>query len=190
MEAPGRTFGLSLAIVVSVLLFTVMPLVQVSMVLLVEMRLANQMTLSLDPDAEAIEPIAMGGDLRGISDSTLFLQMLFSLGFLIVAVFTWFRRPAGIRYIFVFSVALLTVLTLITSVAPLLSQPDLMAGLDSGGEISRSLLTGRALLAVLIPLYVLWYVNRAPARAFFRGYYLPHELAAIAATASATRPSA
>jgi hypothetical protein len=36
----------------------------------------------------------------------------------------------------------------------------------------RSLLASRALLTLLVPLYVLWYMNRAPARAFYRGCYL------------------
>lgn len=168
---PGRTFGLSLAIIASVLLFTVMPLMQVSMVLLVQYRLSQQMP-SLPLGGEEVEPIAVGGDFTGVDDGTLVLQTLVGLAFLAIAVFAWRGRPQWIRFVMVAAVCGLTLFTLLASVLPLVSQPDLQGGIDSGAAIARSLLASRTLLSVLIPLYVLWYMNRAPARAFYRGYYL------------------
>ena len=169
---PGRPFGLSLAIAASVLLFTIVPLLQVSMVLIVQFRLqANQPSLHLNSDAEAVEPIAVGGDFTGVTDSTLFVQILIGLAFLMIAVFAWVGRPHFIGALYSVAVAALTLLTLIVSVLPLLAQPDFRAGLDSGTAVSRSLLTTRIIFSVLVPLYVLWYANRAPARAFFRGNY-------------------
>lgn len=168
---PGRTFGLSLAILASVMLFSLLPLMQVSMVLIVQYRI-TQMVADPLPDAQDVQPIAVGGDFTGVSDATLFLQTLLGVAFLLVAVFAWMGHPSFIRYVMIAAVCGLTLMTLITSVLPLVSQPTLQAGLDSGAEIARSLLAGRILLAILVPLYVLWYMNRAPARAFYRGYYL------------------
>lgn len=171
---PGRTFGLSLAIIASVLLFSILPLLQVSMVLIVEYRLSQQPpTLPVD-GAENIEPIAVGGDFTGVPQGTLLLQTVLGLGFLLIAVFAWVGRPSSIRFVMIAAVCALTLLTLLTSVLPLFSQPSLQEGIDSGAGVARSLLASRALLTLLIPLYVLWYMNRAPARAFYRGYYLPN----------------
>ncbi len=57
---PARTFGLSLAILASVMLFSLLPLMQVSMILLVRARMQ---TLSLDVpgEADAVLPMASGG---------------------------------------------------------------------------------------------------------------------------------
>jgi hypothetical protein len=169
---PGRTFGLSLAIIASVLLFSILPLMQVSMVLLVEYRLSQQPpTLPLG-NGENIQPIAVGGDFTGVADSTLILQTLLGLAFLLVALLAWIGRPPSIRFVLIAAVCTLTLLTLLTSILPLFSAPNLQDGIDSGAGVVRSLLASRALLTLLVPLYVLWYMNRAPARAFYRGCYL------------------
>lgn len=169
---PGRTFGLSLAIAASVMLFTILPLMQVLMVLIVQLRLQNaQPVLPITQDG--IEPIAMGGNFTGLPDFALFLQTLLGLAFLIIALFAWRGRPHSIRQIMIAAVCGLTLLTLIVSVLPLISQPTLETGFDSGNSLSRSLSASRFVLSVLIPLYVVWYLSRGPARAFYRGYYLP-----------------
>lgn len=175
---PGRPFGLSLAIIASVMLFTILPLMQVSMVLIVQYRLqSSEPMLQIEPDSEGVAPIAMGGNFTGVDESALFLQTLLGLMFLLIAVFTWVGRPRSIRFVFMVAVVGLTLLTLIVSVVPLLTQTNFQNGIDSGADLSRSLLTSRILLSILIPLYVTWYINRAPARAFFRGTYLPDPIA-------------
>jgi hypothetical protein len=168
---PGRPFGLSLAIIASVMLFTLIPLMQVSMVLLVQYRLQST-TLSIGSDSGEVQPIAVGGDFTGVSDSALFVQTLLGLAFLMIAVFAWRGRPSFIRSVFVAAVGGLTLLTLVASALPLLAQPDLQSGFDSGAGISHSLLSTRIVFSLLVPLYVVWYSNRAPARAFFLGYDL------------------
>ena len=168
---PGRTFGLSLAIAASVMLFTLLPLMQVAMVLIVQFRLQNaQPTLPFTPDG--VEPIAMGGNYTGLPDVALFLQTLMGLAFLIIAIFAWRGHPKSIRKIMIAAVGGLTILTLVVSVLPLISQPSLESGFDSGADLSRSLSASRFVLSVLIPLYVVWYLSRGPARAFYRGHYL------------------
>lgn len=165
---PGRPFGLSLAIFASVMLFTVLPLMQVAMVLIVQIRLQN-----IQPSLEeGVAPIATGGNYTGLPDFALFLQTLFGLAFLIIAVFAWRGHPKSIHKIMIGAVAALTLLTLIVSVLPLLTQPTLEAGFDSGNSLTRSLSASRFVLSILIPLYTIWYMNRGPARAFYRGYYL------------------
>jgi RsiW-degrading membrane proteinase PrsW (M82 family) len=153
-----------------------LPLMQVAMVLIVQYRLQNaQPGLPVSP--KAIEPIAMGGDFTGVPDFALFLQILLGLAFLIIAIFAWHGRPQSIRPIMIASVCGLTLLTLLVSLLPLIRQPSLETGFDSGNSLSLTLSASRLLLSVLIPLYVVWYMSRGPVRAFYRGYYLtePHE---------------
>lgn len=168
---PGRTLGLSLAIAASVMLFTLIPLMQVAMVLIVQFRLQSAQPV-LPFTEEGVAPIAMGGNYTGLPDVALFVQTLLGLAFLIIAIFAWRGHPQSIRKIMIGTVLGLTIFTLIVSVLPLIQQPSLEAGFDSGNDLSRSLSASRFVLSVLIPLYVVWYMSRGPARAFYRGYYL------------------
>jgi len=168
---PGRTFGLSLAIAASVMLFTLLPLMQVAMVLIVQFRLQNMQPSLPTPDG-GVEPIAMGGNYTGLPDFALFLQTLLGLAFLIIAIFAWRGHPKSIQKIMIGSVCALTLFTLVVSVLPFLTQPTLETGFDSGNSLARSLSASRIVLSILIPLYTVWYMRRGPARAFYRGYYL------------------
>jgi hypothetical protein len=161
-QKPGRPLGLTLAILASVILFSFMPLIQVLFVL----RLRQN--LYFDPSGGAA-----GIEMTGIPDSTLFLQTAMGIGFFIIAVLAWRGRPSSIRFVMLAAVVLLTLISVVLTLIPLLSQPNLAQGLDSSEELSHTVLWGRLFLNVIIPLYVVWYTNRGPARAFYRGYYLP-----------------
>ena len=124
-------------------------------------------------DDETVVPIMSGGDFRGgITDWHLILQSALAVGFFLLAVVAWRGRPPLMRYVFSGTVILLTVFTLL----PMFwlgagSNQDL-----SGGSLDaalRSLGFMRAMMYVVVPVYVVWYLNRGPARAFFRGHYLP-----------------
>src|SRR5690606_10993623 len=162
---PGRTFGLSLAIAASVMLFTLLPLMQVAMVLIVQFRLQNMQPSLPTPDG-AVEPIAMGGNYTGLPDFALFLQTLIGLACLIMEIFAWLGRHKSIQKIMIGSVCALTLLSLVVSVHPFLTQPSLETGFGSGNSLARSLSTSRIVRSRRIPLYTIWYMRRGPARAF------------------------
>jgi len=165
MEKPGRTLGLSLAIIISVALFSLLPIAQVIFY------------LSLQQQFQAIEFLESGGAIGGsmpiVSNVSLIIPVVNGIIFLIIAGFAWRGKPQSIRFIFVGAVVFITLTTVILTVSALQPPPDLSQGIDSGGDLSRSLLTARLVMSVLVALYVIWYVNRGPARAFYRGYYLP-----------------
>lgn len=169
---PGRTLGLSLAILASVMLFTIFPLIQVGMILLVRYRFQNA-SVNLPGEGEAVAPIAVGSSFSGVADASLWIQAALGIIFLIIAVCAWRGRPSWIRFVMLAAVVVLTLVTIALSLAPLVTNPDLAQGMDSGAAIRGVLLSGRLLLSVLVAFYVVWYVNRGPARAFYRGYYLP-----------------
>ena len=168
---PGRTLGLSLAIIASVMLFTLIPLMQVALILIIRGRIAA-VSLDVPGEAETAFPAMSGGVFEGVSDTGLIVQVVLGLVFLVIAYFAWRGRPGWIRLVMLGAVLALTVATVALSVASIMSSPDYTQGIDSGAALSQTLLSSRLLVSILVALYVVWYVNRAPARAFYRGYYL------------------
>lgn len=169
---PARTLGVSLAILASVMLFSVFPLLQLAMLLIINVRLQS-VDIPVPGQDGTVSPIAVGGDLSGIANAAVVLQAGVGILYLVIAFFAWRGRPAWIRYAMLAAVIAMTVLTLGFSIAPLLAQPSLSQGIDSGDALRRVLLSGQMVISILVALYVVWYMNRGPARAFFRGYYLP-----------------
>ncbi|MBZ0298270.1 MAG: hypothetical protein K8J31_00930 [Anaerolineae bacterium] len=165
MDKPGRPLGLSIAIIISLMLYTLLPFAQVIFM------------LSLRQQFQTIEFLeaggAIGGDLKGLQDLNLLLPVLNGVIFLVVAVLAWRGGSRLIRPVFVLSVVLITMVTILLTVRAMGIPPSAQAGLDSATAAVDTLLEARIIASVLIALYVIWYANRGPARAFYRGYYLP-----------------
>ena len=70
------------------------------------------------------------------------------------------------------AVFLLTLIRLVSVVAPLFIQQSPQFSASSLDGIMQSLATGQFILELFVLVYVVWYMNRGPARAFYRGYYL------------------
>jgi len=170
---PRRPFGVTLAIIFGVLFYSVIPLLQIGLLLRLEYLVRRAGDNSSPFGTQTIS----GGNFRGdISDERLIFQVVMALLFLVVAFFAWYGKPKFMRFVYMLAILALTGVTLVLSVLP-----------DDGVGISGSSLdsflacvqTGWLIVsAFLFPLYVIWYLNRAPARAFYRGYFLPEELAA------------
>jgi membrane protease YdiL (CAAX protease family) len=171
---PKRTFGLSLAILASIFIFSVLPLMQVGVVLLLDARI-QQATADLQLGTQA--PLAVGGNFTGVSTAALAAQTSMGVGFLVIAIFAWVGRPPFIRWVMMAAVLALTAIQGVITLITLFTPPDVSAGIDSGNAVAQPLLWLRLALILFVPLYVLWYMNRAPARAFYRGYYLPEAAA-------------
>jgi hypothetical protein len=165
MEKPGRTLGLSLAIIISVGLFSLLPIAQVIFY------------LSLQQQFQRIEFLetggAIGGSIAELGSVNLIVPVINGIVFLLIAVLAWRGKPQAVRFMFVAAVIFITLTTVLLTASALLSPADLSQGIDSGGDLNLSLLKARLVMSLLVTLYVVWYVNRGPARAFYRGYYLP-----------------
>ena len=168
---PGRTLGLSLAILASVMLFSLLPLTQVALLMAIRNKI-QQVDLPVPGETDPVTPIASGGDFIGVSDANLVIQTIMAVIFLVIAICAWRGRPRWIRLAMWVAVLVLTLITAVQTIAPMLSPPDFSQGFDSGASIAQALLSGRLLFSFLLALYVVWYMNRGPARAFYRGYYL------------------
>ncbi|MCA9909718.1 MAG: hypothetical protein KC519_13770 [Anaerolineae bacterium] len=167
MEKPPRTLGIAIAIIASVCLFSCLPLLQVVMFVAVRGNLATEL-VPLETGGTA----AFGGCVLNASDERLILQAGLALIFLIIAAVAWRGKPPIIRFVLVAAVLLLSAGNIVLLISTLATPQTLQTGIDSGETVTRSLATMQLLITVLIPLYVVWYMNRGPARAFFRGYYL------------------
>lgn len=165
MEKPGRPLGLSLAIIFSLMLYSLLPLAQAAFILSLRQQFAA--TEFLDGGS------VIGGALEGIDETRLVISVVMSLIFFAIALMTWRGKPKKIRYIFISAVIAITAITIGWTFASLGQQATLEQGIDSAGALADSLLVFQMIVSGLIALYVIWYVNRGPARAFFRGYYLP-----------------
>lgn len=163
-ERPPRTLGVSIAIIFSTLLFGVLPLVQMLMVLMLRERFR---------EVEFLEGGgAIGGDIGGVSQSAMLLQLGIGLFFIALGIVAWRGRPGWIRGVMSVSVLLVTGLTVVTSVQSMAQPVDVSQGISSGDAGAMTLLQARLVVTILVSLYVIWYMNRGPARAFYRGYYL------------------
>ncbi len=170
MLRPPRTLGLSLALVTSVILFTILPLFQVFFISAIQYRVGQ---IDVPVGEEDVSPVAYGTEFVNTDNLLLIAQVVIGLIFLVIAIMAWRGRPPQIRWVLMGAVILLTLLTTITTFLPLIAPQELQYGIDSGRSFEQTLLLSRLCFTIFIPLYVLWYLNRAPARAFFRGYYLP-----------------
>lgn len=172
---PPRTLGLVLAIATSVTMFSLIPLMQVAMVVAIQARVGAVIATlpETGDDGGDLQAFASGGSFEGAEPLRLAAQTLLAVTFLAIAILAWRGRMRRIRLIYSSAVTLYSALTVALALGAVLTPADPRQGVDSGTEIARSLLVVQVLTTLLVMLYVLWYVNRAPARAFFRGYYLP-----------------
>jgi len=168
---PPRTFGLSIAILASVVLFSVLPMLQVLIVNVVQARF-NNVDLAMGADGEAGIPLIGGARIEGVSNAGLTIQIALGIAYLPLAFLAWRGRPRQIRFVIVAMVVGLTILTLLVAILMPRIAPNAVQGIDSSGDLQRQLLITRTLVSIGIALYVVWYMNRAPARAFYRGSYL------------------
>jgi hypothetical protein len=145
-----RPLGLSLAILFTAIPYGVMPLLEVYF-----LRRLN---------ATASEAYILGG--VDISTWT-WVQGMMGGFVLIVCILAWWGRPSQIRYVLVGALLVMTTINLYRIGEAWTSGVDpINGGLVQTGM--RDLLGCQLPAMLLAPPYVIWYVNRAPARAFYR----------------------
>lgn len=164
---PPRPLGLSLAIIVTLGWFSVLPLLQVGILFALQQRF-NDTSFMVEGVPEDVQPIAAGGNFGDGANTYLLLQTIAGVLFIPVAIFAWRGRPSLIRWVMLASVVVLTCVTLVVTGAELFAQQSLLTGFDAGQRIAQTLLSGRLVITLLVPLYTLWYMNRAPSRLFYQ----------------------
>ncbi len=145
-----RPPGVTLAIVAVALLYGVRPLVEIAL----WSRL----------DATAEEALLPGG----VEITTwAWVEGIFGAAMLVLCALTWRGRPAWIRWGLIGAMLTLTAINLARIVQAWGAEPDPIFGGQLQSTL-RSVLLCQLPMMVLVPLYVVWFLNRAPARAFFQ----------------------
>ena len=175
---PGRPRGVTLAIIAGVLIYAVIPLMWVGSIVAAE-QIFNDFSneLSLNLDNNEIDAGASGVEFRGnIQDIRLLTQGALSVWFIVVAFFAWRGRPAFMRWVYIMAVVVMAMFRIWFYLTPIVDESEeILSGGSLQGVvdfIQTLLQSGEFLLILLVPVYVVWYLNRGPARAFYRGYYI------------------
>lgn len=166
---PGRPLGLSLAIILSVFLFSILPLFRLGVRLFVQERL-SRIDSPVFFEGEEYRALASGSDVI-VQPAELILDGGMAFFFLVLGILAWRGGRPWIRPIFTGTMLALAGLTAYVAITNLLRPENIEQGVSSADTLVRALLSGQLTATVLVPLYVIWYLNRAPARAFFRGTY-------------------
>ena len=161
VRAP-RPLGLTLALVAMAALYGVVPLLEVYFL----KRL----------DATADEAYLLGGVTITV---WTWLQGAFGALVLVVCALAWWGRPPQIRFVLMALLLVLTAITLYRVVEAARTPADPIFGGQAQSAL-RGYLRCQLPGLIVEPLYVLWYLNRAPARAFYRRRPLARSQAASA----------
>ncbi len=169
---PGRPFGVILAILLSVLFFSVIPGLTVLSRIMIEEHITREQVITLQDGSQVTVTSGIDED-SALGQTRLQIQLAISIGFIVVAIFAWRGRPAWMRYLFMLTVLGIAGILLFQSFT-LFRENNLTGG--TGEAFFQFLQNTNILFLILVPVYVVWYLNRAPARAFYRGYYLQEEI--------------
>jgi hypothetical protein len=166
-QKPPRTFGLSLAIILSIVYFSVLPLVSNGFTVLLMQHFSRIYNSCIPTETD---PLCPTGGMSGLQVN--YWQVLLAAIFFVVAVFAWRGRPPSMRFIYMFAIIGVTIFNLVLTFSVPAPDPATQ-GFDSSQGMNQVLANAQLFANFLVVLYVLWYTNRGPARAFYRGYYLP-----------------
>nr|MCU0482485.1 hypothetical protein [Anaerolineae bacterium] len=110
---PHRPFGLTIAILVGVIFYSLIPLFFTAQFLLVEAHM-NNMESQWTFGEETVEEIARGGDLTGgVTRFDMIVQSLLALGFMLIAFLAWRGKSRVMRHIFTWAVVLIAAISVI-----------------------------------------------------------------------------
>lgn len=168
-DKPGRTLGISLAIVLSAMIYSVVPMVIVGYSIAAKVRFRQALVMA---GGDNFLGGAMG--IGSIPGYELAMWGIPAALYLVVGVMSWRGKPSYMRGVMTGSVVFLMVWYTGLSLYRVWLDAQFMA--DSGAMGSQSVFAPLRQvgygISLLVTLYVVWYMNRGPARAFFRGYYL------------------
>jgi len=148
--AVHRPLGLTLALLATAALYGAVPLMEVYFLHRVEIATENAFLLG-------------GVDISAWT----WVEGGFGVIVLIVCALAWWGRPHQVRYVLVGLLLISTGVNLYRIIEAWTSSVDPLFGGQAQSAL-RGYLRCQLPLMIIVPLYVIWYINRAPARAFFK----------------------
>ena len=145
-----RPLGVSLAILATAVMYGLMPLGEIYFLQRI--------------NATAADTYLLGGVEI---DTWTIMQGVYGGLILLACMLAWWGRPRQIRFVLIGLLLLITPVNLYRIVEAWTSSIDPIFG-GQGQEADRVFLLCQFPAMLLLPPYVIWYLNRAPARAFYR----------------------
>ncbi len=147
MQQRFRPLGLSLAILATFLMFGFLPLVPALFIVLLRLQ------------GRTLEPVY----------PTFWLPPILGVIVIILCVFAWAGRPPRVRLTFLIALLFSALVNGYGALRP--DQLKLVSELSGGSldSVFRGLTLCLLPMQILVFVYTVWYINRAPARAFFDG---------------------
>src|SRR5690606_19300873 len=98
-------------------------------------------------------------------------QAILAITILILCILAWRGRPRWVRSALLWMVLIIDAIYVLGMIAWFTRPPDFSQGITSADNLAAPLQGGYFVLLVLTTSYLVWYLNREPARAFFRGTF-------------------
>lgn len=164
-QKPGRTLGIILSLASGCLFFTAIPLLQVGFTLYIRgTSAADGITVGGN-----IDPIGGPFGSAGINDVDLAIRIIPAVLYLLVVILAWRGGLPPTRHLLVGSTIVMFGWQCL--LAYLRVRSFRQAGIFASTLYEDRVQTTYLVMAGITVLYTTWYLNRAPARAFFRGYF-------------------
>lgn len=178
LARPGRPFGISVAVALSLTIFVMVPLVELIFLLAVTgIRVQEEAGVLAGTNSAALPMplICAQGGLAG--------------GFLILALLAWRGNPRWVGFAYPLAVVAYSAVLLFVRLLPsLTTSPTLSGGIDSFDSAQRIIDWILVGIVLFLLIYTPWFFNRWSARAYFRGAYLQSDLDQLAAMGISTPP--
>lgn len=159
---PRRPFGLTLAMIAAVMLFTLLPLIEVLFVFAM-----NEVLVPLEAGG------MIGGSVIGFNLRPLLVQMGVSLAFLFLTLVAARGKIAAMGWLYPLAVVVVGTGFLLLRVLP---APE---GIDSLTAVRQTLVSCGFWLIVGLMLFTVWFCRRWSVQAFYRGYYTDQDVATM-----------
>lgn len=171
MARPGRPFGISIAVALSLAIFVMMPLVELIFLLAVT----------------GIRVQEEAGVLAGTNSAALPMPLICAQGglagaFFILALLAWRGAPRWVGLAYPLAVVVYSAVLLFVRLLPsLTTAPTLSGGIDSFDSAQQVIDQVLVIIVLFLLIYTPWFFNRWSARAYYRGAYLQSDLEQLAA---------
>lgn len=165
---PRRPFGVSLAILLSLMIFVVIP-----MVVVIFFAASSGILYRIESEAMS------GINVVGVSLTSFTGVIIVSTLVLILGVAAWRVRSEWVRRLFSLVVLGAGVIGSVSLLQSALTGPSLESGIDSATEIARNNTIIIIVVLALVTAFSVWMMQRWSAKAFYRGYYTQDDLERI-----------
>ncbi|MAU11002.1 MAG: hypothetical protein CL607_14365 [Anaerolineaceae bacterium] len=168
---PHRPFGVSLAILLSLMIFVLIP-----MVLVVFFVASNDVFYRIESQAMA------GVDINGMDPQSFIVASIVAAVVLVLGLAAWRVRSEWIRRFYSASVLIAGILATAALVLSVQTGSDLQNGIDSMTQAARDNVAIFVIVIVAVTAFIVWMMQRWSAKAFYRGHYTEEDFIRIQKT--------